>query len=44
MNTLDGEIHWRFDTYLEADNGWIYSLDRMSDVTGDTSSWSVVIP
>ncbi len=35
IDTFDGEIHWRFDTYLEADNGWIYSLDRMSDVTGD---------
>lgn len=35
MDTLDGTIHWRFDTYLEFDNGWIYSLDRMSDVTGD---------
>ncbi len=35
FDTLDGTIHWRFDTYLEPDNGWIYSLDRMSDVTGD---------
>ncbi len=35
LDTLDGTIHWRFDTYLEFDSGWIYSLDRMSDVTGD---------
>ena len=35
IDTLDGTIHWRFDTYLEADSGWVYSLDRMSDVTGD---------
>ena len=35
MDTLDGTIHWRFDTYLAAENGWVYSLDRMSDVTGD---------
>jgi outer membrane protein assembly factor BamB len=35
MDTFDGEIHWRFDTYLEPDSGWIYSLARMSDVTGD---------
>jgi outer membrane protein assembly factor BamB len=35
IDTLDGTIHWRFDTYLELDSGWVYSLDRMSDVTGD---------
>ncbi len=35
FDTLDGTIHWRFDTYTEPDSGWIYSLDRMSDVTGD---------
>jgi len=35
IDTLDGTIHWRFDTYLTADSGWVYSLDRMSDVTGD---------
>jgi outer membrane protein assembly factor BamB len=35
MDTLDGTIHWRFDTYLEPDSGWVYSLARMSDVTGD---------
>jgi len=35
MDTLDGAIHWRFDTYLQPDSGWVYSLDRMSDVTGD---------
>lgn len=35
LDTLDGTIHWRFDTYTEPDSGWIYSLDRMSDVTGD---------
>lgn len=35
IDTLDGTIHWRFDTYLEPTNGWVYSLDLMSDVTGD---------
>jgi len=35
IDTFDGTIHWRFDTYLEPDSGWVYSLDRMSDVTGD---------
>ena len=35
MDTFDGAIHWKFDTYLTTDSGWVYSLDRMSDVTGD---------
>ena len=35
FDTLDGTIHWRFDTYLAASSGWVYSLDQMSDVTGD---------
>jgi len=35
IDTFDGTIHWRFDTYLEPDSGWVYSLYRMSDVTGD---------
>lgn len=35
VDSFDGAIHWRFDTYLEPDNGWVYSLARMSDVTGD---------
>jgi len=35
LDTFDGAIHWRFDTYTEFDSGWIYSLDRMNDVTGD---------
>ncbi len=35
IDTLDGTIRWRFDTYLEFDSGWVYSLDRMSDLTGD---------
>lgn len=35
---LDGEngaIFWKFDTYLEPDSGWIYSLAELDDITGD---------
>ena len=35
LDGLDGAIHWRFDTYLTADSGWVYSLAEGSDVTGD---------
>lgn len=35
FDTLDGTIHWRFDSYLTVESGWVYSLDQMSDVTGD---------
>ena len=28
-----------FDTYLAPENGWVYSLDRMSDVTGDSVAY-----
>ncbi|MCB1034820.1 MAG: PQQ-like beta-propeller repeat protein, partial [Acidobacteria bacterium] len=30
-----GEIQWRFDTYLEADSGWVYSLTEVGDITND---------
>lgn len=34
-DTLAGAEAWRFDTYLEPDSGWVYSLCEVSDVTGD---------
>jgi len=36
--SLDGDagaVNWKFDTYLEPESGWIYSLAEMSDVSGD---------
>lgn len=35
LDTLAGAEQWRYDTYLEADSGWVYSLCEISDVTGD---------
>ena len=35
LDGLAGATRWKFDTYLEPDSGWIYSLAEMSDVTGD---------
>ena len=35
LDGLTGAIQWRFDTYLEVDSGWVYSLAELSDVTGD---------
>jgi hypothetical protein len=35
FDTLAGAELWRFDTYLESESGWIYSLCEVSDVTGD---------
>ena len=35
LDTLAGTEVWRFDTYLEAESGWVYSLCEVSDVTGD---------
>jgi outer membrane protein assembly factor BamB len=35
LDTLLGTEQWRYDTYLETDSGWVYSLCEISDVTGD---------
>lgn len=35
LDTLAGAEQWRYDTYLEPDSGWIYSLCEIADVTGD---------
>lgn len=35
LDSLAGAILWTFDTYLEPDSGWVYSLAELSDVTGD---------
>ena len=35
LDTLDGSLHWKFDTYLEPNAGWVYSLAELNDVTGD---------
>lgn len=35
LDGLDGAVLWTFDTYLEPDSGWVYSLAEASDVTGD---------
>jgi len=35
LDTQAGAEVWRYDTYLDTDSGWIYSLCEISDVTGD---------
>jgi len=35
IDTLAGSEVWRFDSYTEADSGWVYSLAEISDVTSD---------
>jgi len=30
-----GAVRWLFDTYLEPDSGWVYSLAELDDSTGD---------
>ncbi len=35
VNGLTGDVLWTFDTYLEFESGWIYSLDSFPDRTGD---------
>lgn len=35
LDSFDGTILWTFDTYLEPESGWVYSLAELSDVTGD---------
>jgi hypothetical protein len=37
LDTLDGAVHWFFDTYIsDPQGGWVYSLAEMSDVTDDS--------
>jgi outer membrane protein assembly factor BamB len=35
LDGLDGATVWLFDTYLEPDSGWVYSLAELNDITGD---------
>ena len=35
LDTAAGAERWRYDTYLDVDSGWVYSLCQVSDVTGD---------
>ncbi len=35
VDGMAGTVLWTFDTYLEFDSGWIYSLDTFPDRTGD---------
>jgi outer membrane protein assembly factor BamB len=32
---LDGTINWVFDTLLEPEDGTVYSIDQLDDITGD---------
>lgn len=35
FDSLDGTVRWKFDTYLEPESGWVYSLAELDDITGD---------
>jgi FG-GAP-like repeat len=35
LDTLAGGVVWKFDTYLSAASGWVYSLCEISDVNSD---------
>lgn len=35
LDSLDGMIQWRFDTYNTPDSGWVYSLAQLNDIDGD---------
>jgi len=35
FDTSAGQEAWRYDTYLDVESGWVYSLCPTSDVTGD---------
>ncbi len=35
LDSLDGSIDWKFDTYTAPDSGWVYSLAQLDDITGD---------
>ncbi len=35
LDAQTGAVSWRFDTYLEPQSGWVYSLAEMQDTTGD---------
>jgi outer membrane protein assembly factor BamB len=34
-NGMDGAVTWVFDTFLEPEPGWVYSLAQLDDITGD---------
>jgi hypothetical protein len=36
IDGLDGTIHWQFDTYLTANSGWVYAVDRLGDINSDS--------
>ena len=35
LDTLDGSVIWKLDTYLETETGWVYSLAELNDLDGD---------
>jgi len=35
VDAYAGALLWTFDTYLETDSGWVYSVDAFPDRTGD---------
>ncbi|HPA81945.1 MAG TPA: PQQ-binding-like beta-propeller repeat protein [Thermoanaerobaculales bacterium] len=35
LDGFAGDILWTFDTYLEPESGWVYSLAELNDITGD---------
>jgi len=35
LDGATGNIQWRFDTYMEFDSGWVYSLAEIGDVDGN---------
>jgi len=35
LDSLAGGTVWKFDTYLDVDSGWVYSLCEIGDVSGD---------
>jgi outer membrane protein assembly factor BamB len=35
VNGRTGDLIWTFDTYLEYESGWVYSVDTIEDRTGD---------
>ena len=35
LDSLAGTLVWKFDTYLEPNSGWVYSLAELNDVNDD---------
>jgi outer membrane protein assembly factor BamB len=35
VNGFTGELIWTFDTYLQYESGWVYSVDTIRDRSGD---------